>query len=66
MADDLDRRHDEVAVGLSGTPFEEEIGMWWSFIRRNHDDIVRASVRSRATSVSGCPPAAERQARGPS
>ncbi|WP_436847003.1 pirin family protein [Streptomyces atratus] len=30
------------AVLLGGTPFEEEIVMWWNFIGRSHDDIVRA------------------------
>ena len=27
---------------LGGTPFEEEIVMWWNFIGRNHDEIVLA------------------------
>ncbi|MEU6119262.1 pirin family protein [Streptomyces sp. NPDC047117] len=30
------------AVLLGGAPFEEEIVMWWNFIGRSHDDIVRA------------------------
>ncbi|MFJ5774217.1 pirin family protein [Streptomyces sp. NPDC093094] len=30
------------AVLLGGTPFEEEIVMWWNFIGRSHDDIARA------------------------
>ncbi|WP_333776500.1 pirin family protein [Streptomyces sp. IBSBF 3136] len=29
-------------VLLGGTPFEEEIVMWWNFIGRSHDDIARA------------------------
>ncbi|MFJ5533970.1 pirin family protein [Streptomyces sp. NPDC093261] len=29
-------------VLLGGTPFEEEIVMWWNFIGRGHDDIVEA------------------------
>ncbi|GAA2285631.1 hypothetical protein GCM10010145_54770 [Streptomyces ruber] len=29
-------------VLLGGTPFGEEIVMWWNFIGRSHDDIVRA------------------------
>ncbi|MFF0410587.1 pirin family protein [Kitasatospora sp. NPDC004745] len=29
-------------VLLGGTPFEEEIVMWWNFIGRSHEDIVRA------------------------
>ncbi|MCX5358307.1 pirin family protein [Streptomyces sp. NBC_00124] len=27
---------------LGGTPFEEEIVMWWNFIGRTHEDIVKA------------------------
>ncbi|MFJ9019475.1 pirin family protein [Streptomyces sp. NPDC102259] len=27
---------------LGGPPFEEEIVMWWNFIGRSHEDIVRA------------------------
>jgi redox-sensitive bicupin YhaK (pirin superfamily) len=27
---------------LGGTPFEEEIVMWWNFIGRSHEDIARA------------------------
>ncbi|MFJ1547748.1 pirin family protein [Streptomyces sp. NPDC088246] len=27
---------------LGGTPFGEEIVMWWNFIGRNHEDIVKA------------------------
>ncbi|MEU6589650.1 pirin family protein [Streptomyces sp. NPDC046881] len=30
------------AVLLGGTPFDEEIVMWWNFIGRSHEDIVRA------------------------
>ncbi|MGI5471814.1 pirin family protein [Streptomyces sp. CA-132043] len=30
------------AVLLGGAPFEEEIVMWWNFIGRSHQDIVRA------------------------
>ncbi|MFD8033649.1 pirin family protein [Streptomyces sp. NPDC059717] len=29
-------------VLLGGTPFDEEIVMWWNFIGRSHEDIVRA------------------------
>ncbi|MEU6707825.1 pirin family protein [Streptomyces wuyuanensis] len=29
-------------VLLGGTPFREEIVMWWNFIGRTHEDIVRA------------------------
>ncbi|MFD3839356.1 pirin family protein [Streptomyces sp. NPDC058642] len=29
---------------LGGTPFEEEIVMWWNFIGRTHEDIVKARV----------------------
>ncbi|MEV5438458.1 pirin family protein [Streptomyces sp. NPDC052682] len=27
---------------LGGTPFDEEIVMWWNFVGRSHDDIARA------------------------
>lgn len=27
---------------LGGPPFEEEIVMWWNFIGRSHEDIVKA------------------------
>ncbi len=30
------------AVLLGGTPFEEEIVVWWNFIGRSHEDIVKA------------------------
>ncbi|MEU6623886.1 pirin family protein [Streptomyces litmocidini] len=30
------------AVLLGGTPFEEEIVMWWNFIGRSHEDIAEA------------------------
>jgi redox-sensitive bicupin YhaK (pirin superfamily) len=30
------------AILLGGTPFGEEIVMWWNFVGRTHDDIVRA------------------------
>ena len=29
-------------VLLGGTPFDEEIVMWWNFIGRSHEDIVQA------------------------
>ncbi|MEV5387873.1 pirin family protein [Streptomyces sp. NPDC052721] len=40
----LTNQSDDVArtVLLGGTPFEEEIVMWWNFIGRSHEDIVRA------------------------
>ncbi|MFG2589510.1 pirin family protein [Streptomyces sp. NPDC048438] len=30
------------AVLVGGTPFDEEIVMWWNFVGRSHDDIVEA------------------------
>ncbi|MGW7204373.1 pirin family protein [Streptomyces sp. NPDC054837] len=30
------------AILLGGTPFEEEIVMWWNFVGRTHEDIVKA------------------------
>ncbi|WP_028799592.1 pirin family protein [Streptomyces sp. 142MFCol3.1] len=38
------------AVLLGGTPFEEEIVMWWNFIGRTHEDIVRARDEWEAAS----------------
>ncbi|MEU9464657.1 pirin family protein [Streptomyces sp. NPDC048312] len=45
---------------LGGTPFEEEIVMWWNFIGRSHEDIVRAredweSASERFGAVGGYP-----------
>ncbi|WP_329585794.1 pirin family protein [Streptomyces sp. NBC_01005] len=45
---------------LGGTPFEEEIVMWWNFIGRSHEDIVRArddweSASERFGTVGGYP-----------
>ncbi|KOX02027.1 MULTISPECIES: pirin family protein [unclassified Streptomyces] len=40
----LTNESDDIArtVLLGGTPFDEEIVMWWNFIGRSHEDIVRA------------------------
>ncbi|MCN9241070.1 pirin family protein [Streptomyces sp. RY43-2] len=40
----LTNESDDVArtVLLGGTPFGEEIVMWWNFIGRSHEDIARA------------------------
>ncbi|MFF8378379.1 pirin family protein [Streptomyces sp. NPDC015661] len=48
------------AVLLGGTPFEEEIVMWWNFIGRSHEDIVEAREEwekesDRFGSVDGYP-----------
>ncbi|NEB03405.1 pirin family protein [Streptomyces sp. SID13726] len=45
---------------LGGPPFEEEIVMWWNFIGRSHEDIVRArddweAASDRFGSVEGYP-----------
>jgi redox-sensitive bicupin YhaK (pirin superfamily) len=37
-------------VLLGGPPFDEEIVMWWNFIGRTHDDIVRAREAWQAES----------------
>ncbi|WP_329373032.1 bifunctional pirin family protein/GNAT family N-acetyltransferase [Streptomyces sp. NBC_01483] len=47
-------------VLLGGTPFEEEIVMWWNFIGRSHEDIVRAredwaNASDRFGAVEGYP-----------
>ncbi|MGW3296982.1 pirin family protein [Streptomyces xiamenensis] len=34
--------HDAAVMLLGGVPFEEEIVMWWNFIGRSAEDIVRA------------------------
>ncbi|WP_330301941.1 MULTISPECIES: pirin family protein [unclassified Streptomyces] len=46
------------AVLLGGTPFEEQIVMWWNFIGRSHEDIAEArdaweSASDRFGSVDG-------------
>ncbi|WBO68562.1 pirin family protein [Streptomyces camelliae] len=38
------------AVLLGGPPFEEQIVMWWNFIGRSHEDIVRAREEWEASS----------------
>nr|WP_255671914.1 bifunctional pirin family protein/GNAT family N-acetyltransferase [Glycomyces amatae] len=45
---------------LGGPPFEEEIVMWWNFIARTHDEIVRAredweAASDRFGAVEGYP-----------
>ncbi|MGP3974820.1 pirin family protein [Streptomyces sp. 8N114] len=45
---------------LGGPPFEEEIVMWWNFIGRGHEDIVRAredweAMSDRFGNVEGYP-----------
>ncbi|MFE2088638.1 pirin family protein [Streptomyces sp. NPDC059460] len=52
--------HRARAVLLGGTPFEEEIVMWWNFIGRSHQDIVEAReewerASDRFGSVDGYP-----------
>ncbi|QUH02651.1 pirin family protein [Saccharopolyspora erythraea] len=32
------------ALLLGGTPFEEQIVMWWNFVGRDHDEIARARL----------------------
>ncbi|MGC5256222.1 pirin family protein [Gordonia sp. DT218] len=36
-----DAEEDARLVILGGTPLDEEIIMWWNFVGRSHDDIVR-------------------------
>ncbi|MEU4156872.1 pirin family protein [Actinoplanes sp. NPDC026670] len=44
---------------LGGTPFDEPLVMWWNFVGRSHDDIVRARAQwtagERFGAVAGCP-----------
>ncbi|WP_189306208.1 pirin family protein [Streptomyces albospinus] len=47
-------------VLLGGTPFEEEIVMWWNFVGRSHEDMVRAredwqNASDRFGAVEGYP-----------
>ncbi|WP_316528882.1 pirin family protein [Kitasatospora brasiliensis] len=47
-------------VLLGGTPFEEQIVMWWNFIGRTHEDIVQAreewqAAADRFGAVEGYP-----------
>ncbi|MFF1833066.1 pirin family protein [Streptomyces sp. NPDC058231] len=58
----LHNESDEPArtILLGGPPFEEEIVMWWNFIGRSHEDIVRAreeweSASDRFGAVEGYP-----------
>ncbi|MEU0225302.1 pirin family protein [Streptomyces sp. NPDC006284] len=48
------------AVLIAGAPFDEEIVMWWNFIGRSHEDIVRArtdwqNASDRFGAVEGYP-----------
>jgi redox-sensitive bicupin YhaK (pirin superfamily) len=36
---------------LGGTPFGEEIVMWWNFVGRSHDDVVRQRAAWQARSA---------------
>ncbi|MFJ9850315.1 pirin family protein [Streptomyces sp. NPDC101150] len=54
-SDDLAR-----TVLLGGTPFEEEIVMWWNFVGRTHEDIAKAredwqNASDRFGAVEGYP-----------
>ncbi|MER7578820.1 pirin family protein [Kitasatospora sp. NPDC097691] len=51
---------DARTVLLGGAPFEEQIVMWWNFIGRSHEDIVRAreewqAAADRYGAVDGYP-----------
>ena len=39
---------------LGGAPFEEELLMWWNFVARDHDEIVRARQDWEAGRRFGC------------
>ncbi|MEE6274269.1 pirin family protein [Georgenia sp. MJ206] len=36
------------AVLMGGTPFEEEVLMWWNFVGRTHDEVVTARAQWQA------------------
>ncbi len=38
------------AVLIGGTPFEEQIAMWWNFVGRTHEDIVEMREQWQANS----------------
>ena len=44
-------------VLLGGTPFEEELVMWWNFIGRSHDEIVAFRTEWQDDVVAGKNPA---------
>jgi redox-sensitive bicupin YhaK (pirin superfamily) len=43
-------------VLLGGTPFEEELVMWWNFIGRSHDEIVAFREQWQRDVVAGANP----------
>ncbi|WP_416904318.1 pirin-like C-terminal cupin domain-containing protein [Micromonospora echinospora] len=40
-------------VLLGGKPFEEDLVMWWNFVGRSHEEIVRARADWMAGRRSG-------------
>ena len=38
---------------LGGTPFGEELVMWWNFVGRSHDEIVAFRARWQADVIAG-------------
>lgn len=42
------------AVLIGGTPFEEEVLMWWNFVGRTHEEVVAARAQWQAA-VAGDP-----------
>jgi quercetin 2,3-dioxygenase len=40
---------------LGGTPFEEELLMWWNFVGRSHEEIVAARADWEAARMQGQP-----------
>ncbi|WP_454086034.1 pirin family protein [Georgenia sp. Marseille-Q6866] len=42
------------AVLMGGTPFEEEVLMWWNFVGRTHEEVVTARAQWQAA-VAGDP-----------
>ncbi|MWB99085.1 pirin family protein [Agromyces seonyuensis] len=43
-------------VLVGGTPFEEEIVMWWNFIGRDHDEIVAFRAQWEQDVIAGADP----------
>jgi len=45
---DLELSADARVLLLGGTPFEEEVVMWWNFVARSHEEIEQARLQWNA------------------
>ena len=56
----------DLRVFLGGTPFGEQITMWWNFVGRPHEEIVaHRDARQSAIGADDAPPAADPHGRVP-